>query len=125
MLGSRSGLARRRCAAYLGTMPLPRPSSPRVLWADLRAFARERPKHQWVAATAAIVMPMIILFGFYTDAKTNIAPGEQIVFAESWTGNRSDAEIKAAQAERQKRREAVQAERRRQFQEIERKLGMK
>jgi hypothetical protein len=106
-------------------MPLPRPSSPRVLWQDLRAFARERPKHQWIAATAAVVMPLIILFGFYKDAQTNIAPGEQIVFAESWTGTRSDEEIKAAQAEREKRREAAQAERQRQFKELEKKFGMK
>lgn len=106
-------------------MPLPRPSSPRVLWQDLRAFARERPKHQWIAVTAAIVMPLIIIFGFYKDAQTNIMPGEQVVYAESWTGNRTDEEIKAAQAERQKRREAIRAERQRQFQELERKLGMK
>jgi diaminohydroxyphosphoribosylaminopyrimidine deaminase / 5-amino-6-(5-phosphoribosylamino)uracil reductase len=68
-------------------MPLPRPSSPRVLWRDLRAFARERPKHQWIAATAAVVMPLVIIFGFYKDAQTNILPGEQIVYAESWTEN--------------------------------------
>ena len=106
-------------------MPLPRPSSPRVLWQDLRAFARERPKHQWIAATAAIAMPVIILIGFYKDGQTNILPGEQIVFAESWSENRSEAEIKASQAERQKRREAALAERQRQFQELERRLGMK
>ena len=119
------GVAPAACAAYLRDMPLPRPSSPRVLWADLRAFARERPRHQWIAATAAVLMPTIILIGFYTDARTNIAPGEQIVYAESWSETRTDAEIKAAQTEREKRREAIQAERQRQFQELERKLGMK
>jgi hypothetical protein len=106
-------------------MPLPRPASPRILWTDLRAFARERPKHQWIAATAAIVMPLIIIFGFYKDAQTNIAPGEQIIFAESWAGTRTDDEIKAAQAEREKRRQEIQAERQRQFKELERKFGMK
>ena len=106
-------------------MALPRPSSPKVLWQDLRAFARERPRHQWLAITAAIVMPLVIIFGFYTDAKTNIAPGEQVIYAESWNGKRTDAEIKAAQAERQKAHEAAQKERQRQFQELERKFGMK
>jgi len=105
-------------------MPLPRPSSPRVLWEDLRAFARERPRHQWIAGTAAVLMPLIILFGFYKDGQTNIAPGEQIVYAESWTGTRTDEEIKAAQAERQKQREALQAERQRQFKELERRFGI-
>lgn len=106
-------------------MPLPRPASPRALLSDLRAFARERPKHQWIAGTAAVVMPLIILFGFYKDAQTNIQPGEQIVYAESWTGTRTDEEIKAAQLERQKQREAVQAERQRQFKELEKRFGMK
>jgi len=119
------GLAHGVREPYLGPMPLPRPSSPRVLWADLRAFARERPRHQWVAATAAIGMPLIILFGFYTDAQTNIAPGEQVIYADSWSANRSDAEIKASQAERQKQEEARAAARQRQFQELERKFGMK
>ncbi len=106
-------------------MPLPRPASPRAVWADLRAFMRERPKHQWIAATAAVVMPLVIIFGFYKDAQTNIAPGEQVVYAESWTGNRTDEEIRAAQEERQKNREAIQAERQRQFKELEKKFGMK
>lgn len=106
-------------------MPLPRPASPRALWADLRAFARERSRHQWIAATAAIAMPVVIILGFYKDGQTNIAPGEQIVYAESWTGSRSDEEIRAAQKEREARRAEAQAERQRQFKELERRLGMK
>jgi len=106
-------------------MALPRPAGPRALWADLRAFARERSRVQWIAAALAVIMPTVILYGFYTDAQTNIAPGEQIVYAESWSGNRSDEEIKADQARRQKEREAIQAERQRQFKELEARLGMK
>jgi hypothetical protein len=105
-------------------MALPRPAGPRALWADLRAFARERSRVQWIALGLAVLMPTIILYGFYTDAQTNIAPGEQVVYAESWTANRSDAEIQAAQAQRQKQREAIQAERQRQFKELGKKLGV-
>jgi hypothetical protein len=105
-------------------MALPRPAGPRALLADLRAFTRERSKVQWIAALLAIIMPAIILYGFYTDAKTNISPGEQIVYAESWSGNRSDEEIKADQARRQKEREAIQAERQRQFKELGKRLGV-
>ena len=106
-------------------MALPRPASPRALLADLRAFAGQRPKHQWVAALVAVLMPVILIYGFYRDGQTNLGSPEQIIYAESWTGARTDEEIKAAQKERQARREALQAERQRQYQELERRLGMK
>ncbi len=69
-------------------------------------------------------MPVVILYGFYIDGQTNIAPGEQIVYAESWTGNRTDAEILASQKERQAQREAAIAERQRQFKELGKRFGM-
>lgn len=105
-------------------MALPRPAGPRALWADLRAFAQLRSRAQWMGLVVAVLMPATIIYIFYLDGQTNIAPGEQVIYAESWTGNRTDAEIKAAQAERQKRREAIQAERQRQFKKLEDRLGM-
>ena len=105
-------------------MPLPRPAAPRVLIADLRAFARERSRHQWIAAFFAVLMPVVIVIGFVKDAKTNIAPGEQIVYVKSWSSNRTDAEILADQKVNEARRKAAAAERQRQFKELERKFGM-
>lgn len=105
-------------------MPLPRPASPRALIADARAFARERSGIQWGAALVAILMPVVIVFGFIKDAKTNITPKEQIIYASSWSSNRTDAEIKADQARREQQREAAVAERQRQFKALERKFGM-
>jgi hypothetical protein len=105
-------------------MALPRPAGPRALWADFRAFTRERSRAQWMGLVVAVAMPSTILYIFYKDGQTNIAPGEQIVYAESWSGSRTDAEIKAAQIERQKQCEAVQAERQRQFKKLEDRLGM-
>jgi len=78
-------------------MPLPRPVSPRALWADLRAFTAERRPHQWIAAGLAIVMPVAIIILFVIDGRTNILPGPQLIYVESWPANRSDAEIKAQQ----------------------------
>ena len=118
------GLALRRRRPYLWPMPLPRPASPRVLWADLRAFAKERSKVQWVAAFAAILMPALILLTFYYDARTNIAPGEELIYAESWSANRTDAQIVAAQKQREAEKEAIAVERQRQFKELERRLGL-
>ena len=105
-------------------MPLPRPASPRVLIADFRAFAKTRSSHQWIAAFFAIVMPIAIIVAFVIDGRTNIAPGEQIIYAESWSANRTDAEILAAQKQRQAQREALAAERQRQFKELETKFGL-
>lgn len=118
------GLAPDARQPYLRRMALPRPASPRVLIADLRAFARERSSVQWIAALVALLMPIVIVYGFIRDAKTNIAPGEQIMFVESWSANRTDAEIKADQIKRQREQEAQRAERQRQFKELERKFGM-
>ncbi len=105
-------------------MPLPRPASPSALWADLRAFARERGRHQWVAAFFALVMPVVIVVGFIVDANTNTMPGEQTIYVESWSAKRTDAEIKAAQKRREEERQAGAEERQRQFKELEKKFGI-
>ena len=105
-------------------MSLPRPASPRALVADLRAFARGRSRVQWTAATFAVLMPVIIIFGFIKDTRTNIAPGEQIIYAETWRADRSDAEIQADQQRRETERQAAAAARQREFQKIENAFGM-
>lgn len=119
----KAGLARAAAAHYLRFMPLPRPSGPRALWKDLSAFWRGRPRHQWVAATLAVLIPVGILVAFYYDGRTNIAPGEQVIFVDSWPTSRTDDQIKAKQKADLARREAAEAERRRQYQEIERSLN--
>ena len=69
-------------------------------------------------------MPIIIVVGFYYDGKTNLSVGEQIVYVENWPATRTDAEIIAQQKIDQEKREKAQAERQRQFKELERRLGM-
>ncbi|HEV2079503.1 MAG TPA: hypothetical protein VGR19_06350 [Allosphingosinicella sp.] len=105
-------------------MPLPRPASPRALWSDMRSFFRQRSRHQMIAAFFAVVMPIIIVVGFYFDSQTNILPGEQIVYVENWPATRTDEEIKAQQKIDQERRDKALAERQRQYKEVERRLGM-
>ena len=118
------GLAQKLRQPYLVSMALPRPASPRALWSDVRSFARQRSRHQVIAGVLAVAMPIVIVVGFYFDAQTNIMPGEQIVYVENWPANRTDAEIKAQQKVDQERREKGLAERQRQYQELERRLGM-
>lgn len=92
-------------------MSLPRPSSPRAVWSDLKAFLRGREKHQLFAAGAALVIPAILVTGFYFDARS-LGPKEQVIYVESWSADRSDAEIiarqKVEQVEEEKRRAARQ-----------------
>jgi len=103
-------------------MPLPRPASPRVLWSDLRAFAAQRPRHQWAAALLAVTIPVGIVVAFYLDAQTNIVPVRTIYYVDSWPADRSDEEIKAKQKADLEARKAHEEERRRQFQRLDDRL---
>jgi predicted DNA-binding protein (UPF0278 family) len=103
-------------------MPLPRPSSPRALWADLRAFAGDRRPHHWAAAALAVVMPAAVIVLFITDARRNIDPGPQVIHAASWPATRTDEEIKAQQIKDQAAKEAAQKERQRQFKKLDENL---
>ena len=104
-------------------MPLPRPAAPRALWNDIRAFWKERPRHQWFALTLAIAIPIGILTSFYLDSYTNILPRETITYVESWPADRSDEEIRAKQKADLEARRAAEAERQRQFQRLDSQLN--
>lgn len=106
-------------------MSLPRPASPRRAWGDLAAFFRNRGRHQLIAGGLAIVVPAIIVLGFHTDSNTNTAPPRrQLIYAESWRADRSDAEIAAQQKIDQAAREEALAERQRSYKRLEKRLGM-
>ena len=90
------GLAKAGRGDYLGAMSFfPRPAGPRALWADLKLFWSTRTKVQWFAGTFAILIPIALGFAFWLDGRTNIAPGAQIIFVDSWSANRTEAETKA------------------------------
>ncbi|MFL6846424.1 MAG: hypothetical protein ACJ8ER_16275 [Allosphingosinicella sp.] len=104
-------------------MPLPRPASPRALWADVRAFTSERRPHQWVAASLALLMPLALIVLFIIDGHTNIQPKSEIIFVESWPANRTDAQIKADQKKDQAARDAARKERQKEFQRLDESLN--
>ena len=104
-------------------MPLPRPASPRVLWNDLRAFAAQRSRHQWVAAVLAVLIPIGIVVAFYFDGQTNLVPRQTIYYVDSWPATRTDEEIIAKQKADLEARKAREEERRRQFQRLDDKLN--
>ncbi|MGQ0558542.1 MAG: hypothetical protein ACT4OE_02995 [Sphingosinicella sp.] len=104
-----------------------KPASPRFLWNDLRAFWRDRPRHQYFAATMAVLIPIAILVAFYLDSRTNVRPAYTITYINSWPANRSDAEIKAKQQADLRERRRREAERQEQFRKADqalRRLGI-
>jgi hypothetical protein len=96
-------------------MPLPRPASPRALWADIRAFTAERRPHHWVALALALAMPVAIIVLFDLDGRTNIMPGPQLIYVESWPANRTDEQIRAEQKIDQAARDKAKKERQEMF----------
>lgn len=102
----------------------PTPSSPRAALADLRAFMRQRSREQVIGGALALLATGIIVFEFIIDPQTGAPPPPQIIYVDSWSANRTDAEIVAQQKKDQAERRAYQAEKQRQFKELENQLGM-
>ena len=91
---------------------------------DLAAFMRQRSREQAIGAALALLATAIIVIEFFVDSKINTAPPRQVVYVESWPANRTDAEIVAEQKKDQAAKEAAAKERQRQFQKLEKQLGI-
>lgn len=90
------GVANPAWRAYLGAMSvLPPVSGPRALLADLRLFWSTRTRVQWIAGGLALIIPIGLGIAFWLDGKTNIAPGPQITYIQSWPANRTEADTRA------------------------------
>lgn len=119
----RAGLAGPGRCPYLERMAIPRPSRPAVVWRDLKNFLAGRQRHQLLFAALSVMIPALLIAGFYVDSHVE-PPKPEMMFLPSWPATRSDAEIIAQQKIDQKKREAAQAEKRRQFQQLEKRLGI-
>jgi len=102
----------------------PKPVSPRAAFADLRAFMRQRSREQVIAASLALLVTAIIIIEFIVDASINTAPPPRITYVELYPANRTDAQIIADQKKDQAAKDAAIKERQRQFQKLEKQLGM-
>jgi|KBSSwiStaDraftv2_1062776.scaffolds.fasta_scaffold1479949_2 hypothetical protein len=105
------------------TMAFPRPSSPATAWRDLRAFLGQQERHKFLFALIAIAMPALIVAGFYVDSRPD-KPKAQIIYVQSWPATRSDDEIKKQQKIDQAKKNEAMAQRRRQYQKLEKQLGI-
>ena len=77
-----------------------------------------------IGASLALLVTAIIVIEFIVDAKMGTAPPPQIVYADLYSSNRTDAEIIAEQKKDQAAKDAAIKERQRQFQKLENQLGM-
>lgn len=119
-----SGLAPRAFGDYLVTMAVfPRPSKPSAVWADIKALLRHQERHKLLIALASIMMPAIIVTGFYVDSKMD-PPKAQIIYAQSWPASRTDAEIVKQNVADQKIRDALLAEKQRSYRKLADQLGI-
>ena len=85
---------------------------------------RQRSREQVIAGALALLITAIIVIEFLVDSKINTAPPPQIVEAELYPSNRTDAEIIADQKKDQAAREAAKKERQREFQKLGKQLGV-
>jgi hypothetical protein len=99
-------------------------SSPRAALRDLRDFFRHREREHVLGMILAVLVTIIIVIIFLVDSQINTAPPQQIVYVEQYPANRTDAEIIVDQKKDQAKRDAAAKEKQRQFQELEKKLGM-
>ena len=109
---------------FAGMSWIPRPVGPRAAFADLRNFMRQRSREQVIGAALAVLVTTIIVIEFLVDSKINTAPPPQIVYVDSWSANRTDAEIIAEQKKDQAEQQAALKARQEQFKKLENTFGM-
>ncbi|HVI06119.1 MAG TPA: hypothetical protein VM711_08535 [Sphingomicrobium sp.] len=102
----------------------PRPASPLAAFRDLAAFMRQRSREQVIGASLALLVTAIIVIEFVVDAKIGTAPPPQVTYVELYPANRTDAQIVADEKKDMAAREAAKKERQRQFQKLEKQLGI-
>jgi flagellar biosynthesis/type III secretory pathway M-ring protein FliF/YscJ len=102
----------------------PRPSSPRAALSDLAAFMRHSSREQRIGAVLAILATAIIVVEFLIDSKFGVEPTPQPTYVELYSSNRTDAEIVAQQKKEMADKAAGEKEKQRQFQKLEKQLGI-
>lgn len=85
---------------------------------------RQRGREQWIGAALAVLVTIIIIIEFLVDPQVNTAPPPRIIYVQQYDANRTDADIIAQQKIDQAAKEAGQKEKQRQFQKLEKQLGM-
>lgn len=92
---------------------------------DLKSIFSHMNRRRWLFLALSFAVTFALLFGFLIDSDfRKLRAGPQLIYVESWSKNRSDAEIKAQQMRDQAVRKKIEEQRRQEFQRLEKKLGM-
>lgn len=91
---------------------------------DFWAYIREPRPHRWASWGLAIVLPLVIFYGFSEHLIPYDKPKRSIIYFDSWTQDRSAAEIRADWIERAKEATRANAKRRAEFQRLADGLGV-
>ena len=102
----------------------PRAVSPLAAWRDLRAVMSHSSREQRIAGALAVLITAIIVIEFVVDSKVGTAPPPTVVTVQLWSSNRTDAEIVADQKKDQAKKEAARKQKQREFQKLEKQLGI-
>lgn len=103
---------------------LPPMVGPRAALSDLKAFLSQRSREQVIAAALAVLVTIIIVIIFFVDSKINTAPPPQIVYIENYGPDRTDADIIADQKKASADRRRAEEARRKEFQKLQKELGI-
>ena len=103
---------------------IPKPSSPRAALRDLAAFMRHSSREQRIGAALALIATGIIILEFVIEPKFGVMPPPQETVVELYPANRTDADIIADQKKEMAEKAAAEKEKQRQFQKLEKQLGM-
>lgn len=105
-----------------GFMPMPAFGG---AWRDLKQMFTGMDRRRILFLCLSFAITFALLFGFLIDSDfRKLQPGPQLIYAESWPENRSDAEIVAQQKRDAAVKKEQEAERQRQYQRLAKKLGI-
>ena len=91
---------------------------------DFWAYIREPRPHRWTVWGLAIVLPLLIFYGFSKYLVPYEKPKPQIIYFENWKADRSEAEIRADWVARAKETTRANAKRRAEFQRLADMMGV-
>lgn len=91
---------------------------------DFWAYVREPRPHRWASWGLAIVLPLVVFYGFSEHLIRTEEPKVEIIYFENWSANRSDAEIRAEWVARAKETTRANAAKRAEYQRLADMMGV-
>jgi hypothetical protein len=91
---------------------------------DFWAYIREPRPHRWASWGVAIILPVVVFYGFSEHLIPYEKPQPKIIYFENWKQDRSDAEVRADWVARAKETTRINAEKRAEYQRLADMMGV-